>query len=66
MLRDFDLLAKEAASFDAKFKTYAELFAFPTLQSMGLTMKNPNADPNQKVNYLCGNSLGCLYKPEII
>lgn len=60
MLRDFDLLAKEAASFDAKFKTYAELFAFPTLQSMGLTMKNPNADPNQKVNYLCGNSLGLM------
>ncbi|TID31375.1 hypothetical protein CANINC_000004 [Pichia inconspicua] len=60
MLSNMDYLTKEAVAFDAEFETHAELFAFPTFQSMGLKVRNSKFNPNSKVNYLCGNSLGLM------
>lgn len=60
MLDNKDILSAEARQKDSEFKTYAELFAFPTLKSMGLAAYNPDANPETKVNYLCGNSLGLM------
>jgi kynureninase len=57
---DLEALKEEAISLDAEYPTNSQLFAFPTLKSMGISEKNPDLDPLTKVNYLCGNSLGLM------
>lgn len=54
------LLLEEANVLDTEFGSSSDLFQFPTLKTMGLTEQNPNSDPDTKVNYLCGNSLGLM------
>lgn len=60
MLESYEELRDEARTLDEEYKCYLDQFVFPTLKSMGLTAKNPELDPNTKVNYLCGNSLGLM------
>ena len=60
MLHHAETLREEAKSLDNQYETHAELFAFPTLRSMGISEKNVELDPQTKVNYLCGNSLGLM------
>ncbi|GME94246.1 unnamed protein product [[Candida] boidinii] len=54
---------QESIEKDSKFKTWDDLFQIPTFSSMGLPTKdNNNKDGDEKVNYLCGNSLGLMPK----
>lgn len=62
MLQAMEALREEAGRLDSQYKTHANLFAFPTLESMGLASKNEELDPKTRVNYLCGNSLGLMPK----
>lgn len=60
LLKNLETLRDEARDLDSQFQTYSDLFAIPTLESMGLSNKNEELDPQTKVNYLCGNSLGLM------
>lgn len=46
---------EEARKLDQQYETFKDLFQFPTMKSMGL-----NAESNDSVTYLCGNSLGLM------
>lgn len=60
VLEKWEELQDEARVLDGHHETHAELFVFPTYKSMGLSAKNPELDPQTRVNYLCGNSLGLM------
>lgn len=60
MLSGLQELEETATHLDSVYPVYNSLFAFPTLKSMGLAEKNTELDPQTKVNYLCGNSLGLM------
>lgn len=47
-------IREEASLLDEKYATAADKFTFPTLKSMGV------GETDEKVNYLCGNSLGLM------
>ncbi|OWB71188.1 kynureninase activity protein [[Candida] boidinii] len=61
---------QEAIEKDSNFKTWDDLFQIPTFNSMGLPIPPNNNNNNnsskdngdEKVNYLCGNSLGLMPK----
>ncbi|KAG7844690.1 hypothetical protein KL941_003430 [Ogataea angusta] len=51
------MVSDEAAALDAEYECHADEFTFPTFESMGL-----DGPADQKVTYLCGNSLGLMPK----
>lgn len=52
----FIIMSVEASVLDEKYLTVADKFEFPTWKSMGVS------ETDDKVNYLCGNSLGLMPK----
>lgn len=60
MLEAWEELREEARVLDGTHETHADMFVFPTFETMGLCARNPELDPQTRVNYLCGNSLGLM------